>query len=361
MTQTSPLSAHRGWLLRRLHTPALLWRAGLLASAAVLGLLVLSLAPHLSSSTELVRMRNALVVADSQPAQFDWTPANVPADFFVERGRTDPMFADVVARLGLTSMTSEWDRAIAISRHLLVSSRSLSGGTIDSDLRGTYSAIIGQGKGYCSDFVQVFMALAISADVPVRAWAFSFDGFGGHGHTWPEVWDRQTQRWQLIDVFNNAYFIGPQGVVLSALELRAALQTSPASVRLMPVDAAARPGWKIERKAWDYYQRGLPEWYLWWGANVFSYDRNPLVRSSSGVSASLQQLAGIAHGVQPQMRILESPENRDAVEAIRRLKIHLLMALALGGVAALALLACTLGWWRARGLTHRRRGRDHGG
>lgn len=361
MTQTSLLSPHCGWLVRRLRTPALRWRVRMLASAAVLGLLMLSLVPHLSSSTELVRMRNALLVADSQPAQFDWTPANVPADFFVERGRTDPMFADVVARLGLMSMASEWDRAIAISRHLLVSSPTLSGGAIDSDLRGTYSAITGQGKGYCSDFVQVFMALAISADVPVRAWAFSFDGFGGHGHTWPEVWNRLAQRWQLIDVFNNAYFIGPQGVALSALELRAALQTSPASVRLMPVDAAARPGWKFERKAWDNYRRGLPEWYLWWGTNAFSYDRNPLLRSSFGVSPSIQQLAGIAHGVQPRMRILESPENRDAVEAIRRLKVHLLLAVALGGVAVFALLACTLGWWRARGLAHRRRSRDHGG
>jgi hypothetical protein len=53
-----------------------------------------------------------------------------------------------------------------------------------------------------------FTGLAIAAGIPVRAWAFSFDGFGGHGHVWVEIWNRQLERWQLLDVFNNYYFVG---------------------------------------------------------------------------------------------------------------------------------------------------------
>jgi len=332
----------------RLQAVAQRWRAGMWASAALMLLAPLSLAPHFTSSTELVRMRNALLLDHNRPAPLEWTPNSAPADFLVERGRPDPMFADAAARLGLAAMPTDWDRAVAISRHLLGSQPTLTGGAIQSDLRTTYRAIVDDGTGYCSDFVRAFMALAISAEIPVRAWAFSFDGFGGHGHTWPEIWNRQAGRWQALDVFNNLYFVGPQGVALSALEVRRAMLESPESLRLVPLHPGARPGWKIERKAWDYYRAGLPEWYLWWGSNVFTYDRAPLVRGLYRVSRSLEQLGGIAHGTQPRIHILETPENAAQVAALRRLRMHLLSAGTVAGAAALALVGCAFGRRRAR-------------
>jgi hypothetical protein len=62
----------------------------------VLLLSLLSLAPYLTSSTELVRMRHALLLVRQQNGGFDWTPANLPADFLLERAPPYPLFVDVV-------------------------------------------------------------------------------------------------------------------------------------------------------------------------------------------------------------------------------------------------------------------------
>lgn len=314
----------------------------------VLLVALLSLAPYLTSGTELVRLRHALVLADSSDADFNWTPANVPADFLLERAAPDPLFVDVVGRLGLAAMPSDWERAVAISRHLLGSSPVLLGGAIQLDLLDTYRGIVNRGQGYCGDFADVFTGLALAAGIPVRTWAFSFDGFGGHGHIWPEIWNRQLGRWQLIDVFNNTYFVSVQGMPLSALEVRRALLDDPASLRLVPLHPGARPGAMVEAKLWDYYRHGLPEWYMVWGNNVFSYDRAFLVRALGPFARSLEQLGGIAQGVYPGVRILAEPANQRQVEAMHRVRLHLYAVGGLVAAALLALLASLVGWWRAR-------------
>jgi Glycosyltransferase len=330
------------------------WRRGVWVSLAALLLALLSLAPYFTSSTEMVRMRHALLLADSGArgqrgeTDFNWTPANVPADFMLERGAPYPEFADVVDRLGLKEMSSDWERALAISRHLLGSSPVLSGGAIQADLRQTHRSIVTQGQGYCGDFVRAFVGLAIAAGLPVRAWAFSFDGFGGHGHIWPEIWNRQLGRWQLVGIFNNNYFLGPEGVPLSALEFRRALREDPSSLRIARLDPAARPGFVIEEKAWEYYRQGLGQWYMVWGNNVFSYDRAPLVRTFGSVSRSLEQLGGIAQGVYPPIRIIEEPGNRLLVEALQRVRVHLWIVGGLVIAALLALLVSLLGCRQAR-------------
>lgn len=324
------------------------WRLGVWVSLIVLAGALLSLAPYMTSSTEVVRLRHALVLATGGNAGFNWTPAEVPADFLLERAAPDPLFVDVVNRLGLAAMSSDWERAVVISRHLLGSSPVLLGGPIQSDLRDTYRKIVGQGQGYCGDFTQVFSGLAIAAGIPVRAWAFSFDGFGGHGHIWPEIWNRQLGRWQLVDIFDNYYFVGPEDIPLAALEVRRAMLEDPTSLRLMPLHPGVRPGSAIEAKMWDYYRRGLPEWYMVWGNNVFSYDRSPLVRVFGPFSHPLEQLGAIAEGVYPSIRILEEPTNQRQVEAIHRVRCHLLLVGALVVAALLALLISLAGWCLAR-------------
>ncbi|MHB1201483.1 MAG: transglutaminase domain-containing protein [Polaromonas sp.] len=332
--------------------PSLRWRRGVWLSLVVLVLSVLSLAPYLTRSTELVRMRNALVLIDESSTGFDWTPASVPSSYVQERGPIDPFFVDVAQRLGLAALPNDWERALAISRHLLGSSPVLKGGAIKRDLRRTYRRIVGSGYGYCGDFADVFMAIALAAGIPVRSWAFSFDGFGGDGDISPEIWNRQLGRWQLVSVFNNYYFFETPGVPLSALEFRQAMLSNSPQLKLAPLYSGARVGWKIEEKAWAYYRRGLPEWYMWWGNNVFSYDRALLVRTFSGVSRSLEQLGGIAQGVFPPVKLMVTEANRDKVNALWRLRMHLFIVAWVASLATLAALFCWVAAVRVRRRQH---------
>lgn len=324
------------------------WRRGLWLSVMVLTVAVLSLAPYLTSSTELVRMRNALLLTHENGNDFDWTPANVPPSYMLERGPVDPFFLDVANRLGLAALPDDWARALAISRHLLGSSPVLNGGALQADLHGTYQYIVTTGDGYCGDFVDVFMAIALAADMPVRSWAFSFDGFGGHGHIWPEIWNRQLGRWQLLDVFNNYYFFDTAGAPLSAVEFRRAMLSKSKQLKLAPLYSGARVGWIYEEKAWDYYRRGLPEWYMWWGNNVFTYDRSLLVRTFSGVSRSLEQLGGIVQGVFPPVKLMATEVNRDQVNALWRLRMQLFIVAWTASLATLAALFCWVAEVRVR-------------
>lgn len=324
------------------------WRRGLWAGLLVAALSVMSLLPYMRSSAELVRMRNALLLTDQTSVNFNWTPANVPASFQWERGPVDPFFAEIVDRLQLASLPGDWERALAISRHLLGSSAKLKGGPVMSDLRETYRRIVTDGDGYCGDFVDVFLAIAVAAGMPVRAWAFSFDGFGGHGHIWAEVWNRELARWQLVDVFNNSYFTGASDTPLSAMELRKALLGGGEQVQRSRLYPAGEFGMRVEETAWNYYRRGLPEWYMWWGNNVFSYDRALLVRALGGVSRSLEQMGGILQGVHPAIRILAEPGNQAQRERVRQLRTHLFAAALLGGAGSLAVLVCGSVLWRTR-------------
>jgi len=322
------------------------WRRFAWLSVGVLVACVLSLAPYMTSSTELVRMRNALLLLESTPTDFSWTPANVPADFKLERGPIDPFFADVAQKLGLAALPTDWDRALAISGHLLGSSPVLNGGAVMSDLHGTYQRIVTTGDGYCGDFVDVFMAIALAAGMPVRAWAFSFDGFGGDGHIWPEIWNRQLGRWQLVDVFDNYYFYETPGVPLSALAFRQALLSKPPQLKLTPLYPSARVGWIHEEKAWAYYQRGLAEWYLWWGNDLFTYDKALLVRALSGGSRSLEQLGGIVQGVALPMKLMVTETNSAKARAMWQLRTHLLAAAWIGLLAALMAVFSWARWVR---------------
>lgn len=320
------------------------WRLLIWGSLAVMALALLSLAPHFGSSSELVRLRNASLLASADSAGFDWQPNTMPADFLREGGPADASYVEAARRLGLAALPSDWDRVLAISAHLL-SHPQLAGTPIQSDLRNTYVRILKDGTGYCGDFTRTFMALALAAGMQVRAWSFSFDGFGGHGHIWPEVWNRQLGQWQLVDIFNNYYFVAAEGAPLSALAMRRALMASPESLRLLPLVPGARPGYEIEAKAWDYYRRGLPEWYLSWGNNVFSYDRAILVRSLGPWSRALEQLGGIVQGVYPHIHILADAANAQQVASLFRLRQHLLVVASLVAGALVALLTGLSGAW----------------
>lgn len=309
----------------------------LIALIVVIGLTLL---PHLRNSAELVRMRNAMLL-QMPSATYDWTPSTVPPDFLVETAAPLPLYAEAVAREQLKSADGDWATALAIGRHLLPEGRR-SGGAIRADLADTYTRITQQGEGYCGDYADSFTGLATAAGLFSRPWAFSFDGFGGHGHIFNEIWDRQRGRWIMLDVFNNFYVTDAEGEPLSAMAFRQRLLSAADSFQLVPVDPLASPGFRIEAKALDYYRRGLPEWYMWWGNNVFEYDRAALVQAFGRLHRVAEQLGGIAAGVHPGLRIVDSEDNRQQREAMENLRLRLITIAGLSVLAGLILVISTV-------------------
>ncbi len=323
--------------------PKSLWRSKWLGLGLSLLLLIgapLTLLSQMGSGAELVRLRNAMLLQDDLEPNFDWAPPTVPAGYLQEEGPKDPIFVALVARLGLEKVTDDWERARLIASHLLERNPTKDG-ALKADLRSTYLGIIELRGGYCADFVRVFTAIALAAGLDVRYWAFSFDSFGGHGHVFPEIWNRQRGQWQLLDVFDNYYFVDGGENPLSALQFHQALLNRSAGLQLRPLHVGARPGYVIEAKAWDYFRRGSAEWYLWWGNNVFSYDRAVLVRAFSPLSRALEQFGGIVQGVHPQIRMLPDAGNVLQRQSIRRLRAHLQAV----GLAMLFGLAGLLAVW----------------
>lgn len=324
------------------------WRTMFWLSAILTLGLVASLVPHFENSAELVRMRNALLY-QSEAATYDWSPDNVPAGFLVESNPPIPLYARIVRDNALQMEGDDWATALKIGRHLL-SPRLARGKAIQSDLTDTYQRIMRTGEGYCGDYADTFTGLASAAGVFSRPWAFSFDGFGGHGHIFNEIWDRRAQRWIMIDVFNNFYFADAAGQPLSAMAVRNALLTPGAMrPRIVAIDPEAQPGYKYEDKAYEFYVRGIPEWYMWWGNNVFGYDQTPLVSMLGNIDRAVEQLGGIAAGVQPAIRVIETVQNQSQREAILWLRVRLI-AIVVFGALSVALL---IGWLLSRGFARR--------
>ncbi|EHR71985.1 Transglutaminase-like superfamily protein [Burkholderiales bacterium JOSHI_001] len=296
-------------------------------------------------STEAVRLRNALLFQASTPADFDWTPEQRPADFATDDQVPIQPFGPVVESLGLAKLPDDWSRAQRIASHL--TERARWGDAAMSDLAGTYQQIRA-GHGYCADFTTVFIAIARSAGMFAREWAFSFDGFGGYGHALVEVFDRQSSQWRMLDVFNNwAPLDARTGQALSVAEFRRRLASDPDSVQVLRL-GSGRFGFRDERALWDYYRRGTDQWYLWWGNAVYAYDASAPNRLLGPVSRSLEQLGAVAWGVHPHVRPVPTPTNESMRQRMAQLKSKLLAA----GAAGL-LLSAVLAWQLASRWRHR--------
>jgi hypothetical protein len=282
---------------------------------------------------EAARLRNALLLRGKDEVDFSWTPDTVPADFRAERLPASAEYAAIVQSLGVREMRLDWDKARTLAAHLVM--HAADKGPIQSDLSTTYKRMQ-QGYGYCADFVKVYLGLAHASGLFARQWAFSFDGFGGHGHTFVEVFDRQRTRWIFVDVFNNFHAIDTAGGdVLSALDFRDFAIGRREGVAMRP-NGPGRPGFIHEAKALDYYRRGAPEWYMWWGNAVFSLYAHPLVRAAGHVSPSVAHVIAIVIGLHPKMQIYPLTENR---EQARRM---LLLRRRLYGIGAIMLALVAL-------------------
>ena len=85
---------------------------------------------------------------------------------------------------------------------------------------------------------------------------------------------------------------------------------------------------------------------------MFTYDRALLVRTFSGVSRSLEQLGGIAQGVFPPVKLMVTEANRDQVNAMWRLRMHLFAVVWVASLATLAALFCWVASVRVRRRQH---------
>lgn len=289
-------------------------------------------------SNRIVRVRNAFRLRRGRPEDFAWTPSTVPADFRVEHQRAPAVIENAVAASGIREVRGDWQRSLALVAMLLRHWRY--DGAIQSDIADTYKGIVA-GTGYCADYVRVFLAAASSIGIFSRQWAFSFDGFGGHGHTFVEVYDREVRKWIFLDVHNNVYAVDPKSDErLSALEVREALLGSDriGFRRAGP----GRLGFEHFDKLLDYFRRGVNGWYLWWGNDVITRYDTPLAVAVSHISRRM------AHGLTtffriPKLVAIVTADNEAQMEQMQRLKRRVIAATVVVGVLV-ALFAVQLGW-----------------
>jgi hypothetical protein len=311
-----------------------------LANALALVVALVWLALLTLPTAQAVRVRNAFLLRRGRPEDFTWIPATMPQDFRAERLPAPAAIEAAVEAAGVRQADHDWQRACALVGMLVQHSQHEGG--IRADLAATFAGIVA-GYGYCADYVRVYIAAAGSAGLFCRQWAFSFDGFGGHGHTFVEIYDRQRAAWAFVDVHNNVYavLLGTEAP-LDALALRHALIHAPSSVEFRQA-APGRLGFPHFDKLLDYYRRGAGEWYLWWGNDVIGREQGRLVRAAGRISGRLAHRVGSALGRLPPLVVLATADNERAIARMERLRRRVLGAVVLCAALVVSLFA-QFGW-----------------
>lgn len=326
--------------------------AALLLMALCVDIGRLILAPTREASIDAVRIRNALVAELGEPAETDWTPSAIPADFKWEDRPAPAFFAQIVDRILPADAGQEpaLTKAVQLARHLRKTSHH--GDPIQANTRETYEKIVGGKGGYCSDYTQAFNALALAAGLKVREWGFTWEDMA-NGHAFNEIWEPELQKWVFIDTFVSFYVVdATTGTPLSALEFRSALLGEPGAgePRIVPI-VAERFGFKSPEKAMDWYRRGVPQMFLLLGNSVFSYDENPIIRFTEPLPRSVEMITAIVIGEHPRFLFVPSasrPEVKDEVTHLQWQLTWFLIKLAAGLVLGVGLLIYVWRLMRAR-------------
>lgn len=299
----------------------------ILANGAALALAAAWLASLVVPYDRAVRVRNAFLLRRGSESDVDWTPDAVPRDFRVEHLPAPREIAAAVEREGVRDIEGDWPRALALVTMLVRHAKQE--GHARADLVTTYREIVA-GGGSCADYVRVYLAAAHDVGLFCRQWGFSFDGFGGHGHTFVEVFDRDRSQWSFIDVHNNVVALEEGSEVpLGAIAVRALLSARPSALRFV----AAGPGrlaWAQPSKLLAYYQRGADEWYLLWGNDVVSRDGR-LGRWSHRLQSALARL--------PPFLALVTARNEAAFARMLALRSRVRRAVATIAILVVALSA----------------------
>lgn len=317
-------------------------RATIATTVVVFLLILAGLVWMAREPVELTRIRNSFLVEAPGDSSVAWSGPEAPADFLLEHSPPPKEFQNVIRevldreRLG----NGAFEDALTIARHLATGLGGR-GGAIQSTTVDAYTQILEHRRGYCADFTQVFNGLAISSGISVREWGMSFGGFNGTGHAFNEVYDAEREKWIFIDSHKSFYVRDVMnGQPLSAMEFRERLLAvdGDTTFQIEYIDPE-HFGFRSLDKALAFYHRGQDQFFLWYGNNVFSYDNHPIVKFFGFVSRPLEQLAAIAIGIHPRIRIIESDSN---IGLIREL--HNTRRLFLSGAVTLVLLGLILGW-----------------
>lgn len=294
------------------------------------------LAYFASDETRGIVLRNALIAEEGAPADFSWTPAAPPTDY---RNETQPAPRELVdvAYYVPEQNASGFTKTIDIARHLLQTKGD--GLSIRADTATAYDLIRKTGSGYCGDYTQVFVALAHMNGIDVREWGFALDDYGG-GHAFNEIYDEALGKWIFVDIFSGFYVVDRvTGVPLSVLELRDALLNRNLESVSISRFRDERFEFKDEAQAWEFYSKGAPQMFLWWGNDVFSYESNALVELSSRVSRPLEQFVGILAGAHLEIKAI--PTKGSEADWSR---LMLIRALSWTFILLLPLLAVVASW-----------------
>ncbi|MFT6915440.1 MAG: hypothetical protein ACJAWL_001747 [Motiliproteus sp.] len=285
-------------------------------------------APDAPATTEVVRLRNAVLIGDSQASDFSWLPDQQPHSFLSNDAPVPEQMTRWLAQL--PEQENDWLQILSIVEHLRA--RGPKDGALQTNTQDAFQRILSSGEGYCADYIQVINALAYAAEIPAREWGMSFDGFGGWGHAFSELYSNHLQKWVFVDVFNGFYATTTGSEIpLSVQEFRQQLTQAPQALSIHRLKQG-RFGMRSDQTALDYYQRGVNQFYLWWGTNSLSLDQHPLIKAAGHLSRSLEQLVAIGVGLHPEIRIIALPENIELIAQMRRLKYQLY------GIAASELL-----------------------
>lgn len=322
------------------------------STVVVLAALLIWIGAPVDSMTEVTRLRNALLLAEpvAELEGKSWDVVDYPSGYFVETSLPPEELRAVVKEI---AGDSDLEVARQLATHLVQSLRD-SGGPVQSiDILFTYQQITRHGAGYCADVVDAFTALALAAGLPVRQWAFSFDGFGGHGHVIVEIRDRGSGSWIALDIFNNVMPVHSlTGVPLSALDTRNLLKRNERLVDFVPI-GEGRLGFVHRHKLYEYYRMGLDQWYMWYGNNVISRGDSSLIRAAAPFGHLAQEAVAIATGRYPKIRPLATDGNVELIARMVKLHAALLAAGLVGGLM-IALLGIQSMVHIAKKVHHRR-------
>lgn len=308
-------------------------------AAAVFCAAVVRLMTLVLPGERAVRARNALLLRYGRGTRLDWTPSDVPADFRLGDRSLPAVIERALRTSDLAAIGSGSERALALTGWLM--RNVTNGGGIRADLASTWLDIQ-RGLGYCADYVRLYMVIAAHLGLFCRRWAFSFDGYGGHGHTVVEIYDRDHARWMFIDVYNNVYAVrGPSDRPLGAMELRAELLRDPGNVRFVRA-SPARLGYPHHEKLVEYYVRGAGEWCLWWGNDEARRERAWPARVLLPISGKLAYRLVTGMLTAPPLVVVEPGHDRAALSRMAVLRRQLTHAAGVAAAAAVILIVALL-------------------
>lgn len=293
----------------------------LFASIAIAVLAGLYLLSTVEDSRDLVRLRNAVIFDVKNIQELDWTPQEVPTRFLWDTGAPSKEIKQAARRFAEKQLDGDSARHLAIRiAGSLADHASRSGRPIQSNTTNAYRQITENGLGYCSDFTQVMNGLLLAANVPIREWGMSFDRFGGDGHAFSEIYDKELAKWIFIDSFYSFFVTDNLGTPLSVAEFRAALRKNALKdVRLVVIN---QNGFRMPSSeyALKYYADGSDELFMYWGNNVASYDSNVILKNVGRYSRSLEQIAAIILGLLPRIAIIPTAENKNDIAYLNQLR-----------------------------------------